>query len=87
MRFQVSGLSSAKDKIEEARLEFKSYVIYQRQFDSMRDDFCQRLHRAIAKQNGYVEQEELTSEEERCMKFLEKGNQNWGQEQIAERLM
>ena len=39
------------------------------------------------KQNGYVEQEELTSEEERCMKFLEKGNQNWGQEQIAERLM
>ena len=38
----------------------------------MRDDYCQRLRRAIV--NGYVEQEELTSEEERRMKFLEKGS-------------
>ena len=57
LRFQILGLKSAKDEIEEARLEFKSYVVNQGQFDSMRDDCCQRLHRATAKQNGYVEQE------------------------------
>ena len=60
MRFQILGLKSAKDEIEEARLEFKSYVVNQVQFGSMRDDYCQRLHRAIEKQNGYVEQEGLT---------------------------
>ena len=65
--------------MEEARLEFKSYVVNQGQFDSMRGDYCQRLRRAIAKQNGYVEQEELISEEEKRMKFR-KGNQNWGRE-------
>ena len=57
--------------MEEARLEFKSYVVNQGQFDSMRGDYCQRLRRAIAKQNGYVEQEELISEEEKRMKFRE----------------
>ena len=87
LRFQILGLKPAKGEIEEARLAFKSYVVNQGQLDSMRDDYCQRLHRAIVKQNGYVEQEELTSEEERRMKFLEKGNQKWGQEKIAERLM
>ena len=39
LRYQILGLSSAKDEIEEARLEFKSYVINQGQFDSMRDDY------------------------------------------------
>ena len=37
------------------------------------------------KQNGHVEEEELTSEE--GVKFLEKGNQKWGQEKMAARLM
>ena len=32
LRFQILGLSSAKDEIEEARHEFKSYVINQGQF-------------------------------------------------------
>ena len=62
-------------------------MINEGQVDSMRDDYCQRLHRAIVKQNGYVEQEELTSEEERCVKFLEKSHRGWGQEKMAERLM
>ena len=87
LRFQILGLKSAKDEIEEARLEFKSYVVNQGQFDLMRHDCCQRLRRAIVKQNGYVEQEGLTVEEERCMKFLEKGNQKWGHEKMAESLM
>ena len=34
-----------------------------------------------------MEQEELTSEKERCMQFLEKVNQKWGQEKMAERFM
>ena len=80
LRFQILGLSSGKDEIEEARLEFKSYQINQGQFDSMRDHYCQSLRRAIVKQNGYVEEEESMSEGERCMKFLEKGNQKWGRE-------
>ena len=29
LRFQILGLKSAKDEIEEARLEFKSYVVNQ----------------------------------------------------------
>ena len=70
LRFRILGLSSAKDEIEASA--------NQGQFDSMRDDDCQRLHRAIVKQNGYVELEELTTEEERCVKFLEKGNQKMG---------
>ena len=52
LRFQILGMKSAKDEVEEARLELKTHVIKQGQLDSMRDDYCQRLHRAIVKQNG-----------------------------------